>query len=92
MLMHPNLVFIIFKYLGKRSQAYYMSDVLFIWFNDSKPTRKYCILGKERKLRTKTIFYVTSSFCDFWKATYKLYVRAMQGLGLEEKSITSCPH
>ena len=53
---------------------------------------KYCILGKKRKLRTKTIFYVTSSFCDFWKATYKLYVRAMQGLGLEEKSITSCPH
>ena len=34
-----------------------MSDVLFIWFNDSKPTRKYCIFfGKKRKLRTKTIF------------------------------------
>ena len=90
--MHPNLVFIIFKYLGKRSQTYYMSDVLFIRFNDSKPTQKYCIFGKKRKIKNKNYFYATSIFCDFWKATYKLYVRAMQGLGLEEKSITSCPH
>ena len=90
--MHPNLVLIIFKYLGKRSQAYYMSDVLFIWFNDSKPTQKYCIFGKKRKLRTKNISMRLLFFCDFWKATYKLYVRAMQGLGLDEKSITSCPH
>ena len=90
--MHPNLVFIIFKYLGKRSQAYYMSDVLFIRFNDSNPTRKYCIFGEEKKIKKKNYFYATSNFCDFWKATCKLYVRAMHGLGLEEKSITSCPH
>ena len=90
--MHPNLVFIIFKYLGKRSQTYYMSDVLFIWLNDSKSTEKYCIFGQERKIKNKNYFYAASIFCDFWKATYKLYVRAMQGLGLEEKSITSCPH
>ena len=48
--------------------------------------------GEEKKIKKKNYFYATSSFCDFWKATYKLYVRAMQGLGLEEKSITSCPH
>ena len=65
--MPPNLVFIIFKYLGKRSQTYYMSDVLFIWFNDSKPTRKYCILGKKRKLRTKTIFMRLKIFAIFGK-------------------------
>ena len=54
--MHPNLIFIIFQYLGKRSQTYYMGDVLFIWFNESKSTKKYCIFGEERKLRPKTIF------------------------------------
>ena len=65
--MHPNLVFIIFKYLGKRSQAYYMSDVLFIWFNDSKPTRKYCIFGKKKKIKNKNYFYATSIFAIFGK-------------------------
>jgi len=90
MLMHPNLVFI-FKYLGKRSQAYYMSDVLIIWFSDSKSTKKYCIFGEERKIKNQNYFYAASIFCDFWKAPHKLYVRATQGLGLEEKSITSCP-
>ena len=60
MLMHPNLVFIIFKYLGKRSQAYYMSDVLFIWFNDSKPTRKILHFGEEKKIKNKNYF-----LCDF---------------------------
>ena len=54
--------------------------------------RNIAFWGKKRKLRTKTIFMRLLFFCDFWKATYKLYVRAMQGLGLEEKSITSCPH
>ena len=59
MLMHPNLVFIIFKYLGERSQAYYMSDVLFIWFNNSKSTKKYCIFGEEKKIKNKNYFYAT---------------------------------
>ena len=90
--MHANLVFIIFKYLGKRSQTYYMSDVLFIWFNDSKSTEKDCIFGQEWKIKNRNYFFAASISCDFWKATYKLHVRAMQGLGLEEKSITSCPN
>ena len=54
--------------------------------------RNIAFLGKKKKIKNKNYFYATSIFCDFWKATYKLYVRAMQGLGLEEKSITSCPH
>ena len=65
MLMHPNLVLIIFKYLRKRSQTYYMSDVLFIWFNDSKPTQKYCIFGKKKKIKNKNYFYATSIFLRF---------------------------
>ena len=41
--MQSNVVLVVLKYLGKRCHAYYMSDVLFIWFNDSKATRNYCI-------------------------------------------------
>ena len=47
---------------------------------------------EKKEIKNKNYFYAASIFCDFWKATYKLYVRAMQGLGLDEKSITSCPH
>ena len=65
--MHPNLVFIILKYLGKRSQTYYMSDVLFTWFNDSKTTWKYCILEEEKKIKTKTIFMRLLFFAIFGK-------------------------
>ena len=54
--------------------------------------RNIAFLGKKGKFRTKTYFNAAFIFCDFWKATYKLYVRVMQGLGLEEKSITSCPY
>ena len=36
-----------------------MSDVLFIWFNDSKPTRNYCILGKKIKTKNKIGFNAT---------------------------------
>ena len=47
---------------------------------------------KKKKIKNKNYVYATSIFCDSWKATYKLYVRATQGLGLGEKSITSCPY
>ena len=46
MLVQSNVVLIILKYLGKRCQTYYKSGVLFIWFNDSKATRNYCIFRK----------------------------------------------
>ena len=40
----------------------YMSDVLFIWFNDSKATRNYCIFGGKKlmKIKNKTGFYANS--------------------------------
>ena len=39
----------------------YMSDVLFIWFNDSKATRNYCIFwGEKMKIKDKTGFYANS--------------------------------
>ena len=55
--MQSNVVLITLKYLGKRCQTYYKSGVLFIWFNDSKATRNYCIFGK---IKNKTAFYATS--------------------------------
>jgi len=66
----------------------YMGDVLFMWFNDLKATKNYCIFGKKLKLRTKQVFMRLLFCAMFWKAIYI----TTRGLGLEEKSITSCPH
>ena len=52
-----------------------MSNVLFIWFNDLKATRNYCIFGKKLKFRTKQVFLQLLFCAMFWKATYIYYVR-----------------
>ena len=65
----------------------YISDVLFIWFNNLKATRRK-IFGKKLKLGTKHVFMRLLFCAMFWKAIYI----TTRGLGLEEKSITSCPH
>ena len=46
-----------FEIFREKLSDLYMSDVLFIWFNDSKATRNYCILGK--KIKNKIGFNAT---------------------------------
>ena len=75
-----------FEIFREKLSDLYMSDVLFIWFKDSKATRNYCILGK--KIKNKIGFNATYFAQCFGKLS--MYIK--RGLGLEEKSVTSCPH
>ena len=88
--MQPNLVLIILKYLEKRCQTY-------IW-------EMFCLHGlKIQNLRgiieflEKKLNWEQNRFlCDFYfvQCFEKpfIYTTRGLGLGLEEKSITSCPH
>ena len=64
----------------------YMSDGLFIWFNDLKATRNYGIFGRKNEQNR--------FLCEFYfvKCFGKLSIYTNRVLVLEEKSITSCPH
>ena len=57
MLMQPNVVLIILKYLGKRCQTYYMRGVFFIGLMIQKLQGIIAFLVK---IKSKTGIYATS--------------------------------
>ena len=92
--MQPYLVLIILKYLKKRCQTYIWEMFCLYGLKIQKLQGIIEFLGKKIKLRTKQVFMRLLFCAMFWKAIYKCYAtRGLGlGLGLEEKSITSCPH
>ena len=77
------------KKLEKKKSDLCMSDVLFMWFSDSKTYKGILhFWKKKKKLRTKEVFMRHIILRCFGK----LLIYATRDLGLEEKSITSYPH
>ena len=64
MLTQPNLSFDYFEKVREKKSDLYMSDVLFIWFSDSKTYKGILHFWKKKKKRTKEVFYATYNFCD----------------------------
>ena len=75
MLTQPNLSFDSFEKVKEKKSDLYMSDVLFMWFSDSKTYKGILHFGKRKKLGTKEVFMRHIIFAMFWKATYICYAR-----------------
>ena len=77
-----------FEIFREKMSDLYMSYVLLTWFNDLEARTIIAFLEKKFKLRTKQVF-MRLLFCSMFRKAIYITTR---GLGLEEKSITSCPH
>ena len=76
MLTQPNLSFDYFEKVREKKSDLYMSDVLFIWFSDSKTYKGILhFWKKKKKLRAEEVFMRHIIFAMFWKATYICYAR-----------------